>query len=108
VATPSEIEAAIEVGCRELEFFPAESTGGMKNLPSMMAPYAQLGLRFIPLGGLNAQNMAAYLDDPSILAIGGSWNAPRELIRREDWPAITANAAEARDIVENRMKGVAP
>ena len=104
IATPSDIEAAIELGCRELKFFPAEPSGGMKYLSSMKAPYAHFGLRFIPLGGLNAQNMAAYLADPAVPAIGGSWIAPRKLIQQEDWPAITANAAEARRIVDSLRK----
>jgi len=105
VATPSEIEAAIELGCRELKFFPAEPSGGMSYLSSMNAPYAHLGLRFIPLGGLNAENMASYLADPAVLAIGGSWIAPRKLIQQEDWSAISANAAQARRAIDDLRKG---
>ncbi len=108
VATPSDIEAAVELGCRELKFFPAEPSGGMKYLTSMKAPYAHLELSFIPLGGLNAQNMASYLADPAIPAIGGSWLAPRKLIQQQDWDAITANAAEARSIIDSYREGDTP
>ena len=104
VATPSEIEAAVELGCRELKFFPAEPSGGMKYLSSVQAPYAHLGLRFVPLGGLNAENMGSYLTSPAVLAIGGSWIAPRKLIQQEDWSAITARAAEARRIIGGLRK----
>ena len=104
ITTASEIEAAVEMGCRELKFFPAGPSGGMKYLSSVKAPYAHLGLRFIPLGGLNAANMADYLSDPAVPAIGGSWIAPRKLIQQEDWAAITANAAESRKIVEELRK----
>ena len=52
VATPSEIERAVELGCRELKFFPAEPIGGLQYLRSMAAPYSHLGLKFIPLGGI--------------------------------------------------------
>ncbi len=105
VATPSEVEAAIELGCRELKFFPAEPSGGISYLSSMLAPYAHLGPRFIPLGGLNADNMGAYLANPAIPAIGGSWIAPRKLILDEDWSAITRNAREARSKIENLRGG---
>lgn len=100
VATPSELEAAVELGCRELKFFPAEPSGGMKYLKSMKAPYAYLGLRFIPLGGLNEENMGSYLTDPDVPAIGGSWIAPRPLIQQEDWAAITERAARARQVID--------
>ncbi len=100
VATPSDLETAVELGCRELKFFPAEPSGGMKYLISMKAPYAHLGLRFIPLGGIKAENLAAYLGDPAVPAVGGSWLATRKLIRAEAWDAITQTAAEARRIVD--------
>lgn len=108
IMTPSELEAAVELGCRELKFFPAEPSGGMKLLTSMQAPYAHLGLRFIPLGGINAQNLSGYIADASIIAVGGSWIATRKLIQAEDWDAITKNAAEARRIVEQVRSGGTP
>ena len=100
VATPSEVEAAVELGCRELKFFPAEPSGGMPYLSSMYAPYAHLGLRFIPLGGLNTGNMSDYLSSPAVPAIGGSWIAPRKLIQQADWSAITASAAQVRTMID--------
>lgn len=95
VATPTDIEIAVEHGCRLLKFFPAEHLGGLAYLRAMAAPYAHLGLRYVPLGGLTAANAASYLADPLIAAIGGSWIAPRDLIKAEDWTAITAKAREA-------------
>ena len=38
VATPSELEHAIENGCRLVKFFPAEAAGGLNYLKSMAAP----------------------------------------------------------------------
>jgi 2-dehydro-3-deoxyphosphogluconate aldolase/(4S)-4-hydroxy-2-oxoglutarate aldolase len=105
VATPSDIEQAIELGCRELKFFPAEPSGGMRYLRTMAAPYAHLGLKFIPLGGLNANNMSAYLHDPMVLAIGGSWIATQKLIVNQNWSAVIDHATEARrNIQELRAK----
>lgn len=95
IMTPTDIETALEFGCRLLKFFPAESSGGLKHLKNIAAPYLHLGLRYIPLGGLNAANMGSYLGDPIIGAIGGSWLANRDSVKSGDWPAIAAVAAHA-------------
>ena len=99
VLTPSDVEQALECGCRVLKFFPAEPVGGLSYLKSMLAPYVHLDVRFIPLGGLTAANASAYLKDSQILAVGGSWIAKRELIERRDWRSIAQNAKEVRAIV---------
>ena len=101
VVTPSDVEAAIELGCRQLKFFPAEPSGGTAYLHSMNAPYAHLDLRYIPLGGVNLQNMPDYMSDPAVPAVGGSWLAPRQLIQAQDWDSITANALAARQAIVN-------
>jgi 2-dehydro-3-deoxyphosphogluconate aldolase/(4S)-4-hydroxy-2-oxoglutarate aldolase len=104
IATPTDIEIAIEHGCRLLKFFPAEQLGGLSYLRAMSAPYAHLGVRYIPLGGLTETNAGAYLNDPLIAAIGGSWIAPRDLIKARDWAAITANARGACSLAANRQR----
>ena len=67
----------------------------MKNIA---APFAHLGLQFVPLGGIKLSNMREYLDSDLIAAIGGSWLAPREVIAEQDWEKITENAREARGL----------
>ena len=69
----------------------------------MAAPYAHLGLRYIPLGGLTADNASSYLNDPLIAAIGGSWIAPRELINAGRWQQIQDNARRARQAAAARI-----
>ena len=59
------------------------------------APYAHLGPKFIPLGGVSLANMMTYLNSDLIAAVGGSWLAPREVIRDQDWKKIAQNAREA-------------
>lgn len=103
ISTPSELEAAIELGCRVLKFFPAEALGGLKYLTIMASPYQYLGLKFIPLGGLNIRNAASYLRSSLITAIGGSWIAKQPLVQAEDWGTITSNAREVMQLV-NRAK----
>ena len=95
ILTPSDVELALEHGCQLLKFFPAEPSGGLAYLKAMAAPYVHLGVRFVPLGGLNQKNMASYLSDPLVSALGGSWLAPRDLIKAGDWAQITKLAADA-------------
>lgn len=95
IATPSEIESALEYGCRIMKFFPAEPMGGLAYLRSMSAPYAHLGLSFIPLGGISQENLPLYAREKAICGIGGSWLASRALILGEEWQTITAQAESA-------------
>ncbi|MDR2795705.1 MAG: bifunctional 4-hydroxy-2-oxoglutarate aldolase/2-dehydro-3-deoxy-phosphogluconate aldolase [Spirochaetaceae bacterium] len=105
VSTASEIEAAYEQGCRTLKFFPAESLGGLTYLKNVNAPYAHLGIRYIPLGGVSAGNLKAYLENEAILAVGGSWLAPRDLINEKNWDKISKNCEEAMKIA-HQVRGV--
>jgi len=101
IATPSDIEHALEFDCRLLKFFPAEPSGGLAYLKAMSAPYQHLGVRFLPLGGLNEKNMSTYLADPFIAAIGGSWLAPRDAIREQRWQDIIALARHATNHIQS-------
>ncbi len=100
ILTPSDIEAALEYDRKLLKFFPAEVSGGLKYLQNIAAPYAHLGLKYVPLGGLTQANMASYLQDPLIGAIGGSWLAPREVIRDQKWSHIRQAAEGAVEILD--------
>ncbi len=104
VCTPTDIELAVEQGCRLMKFFPSEPCGGLPYLRTIAAPFAHLGVKYIPLGGVGAGNAEHYLREPCVQALGGSWLAPRELIAKKDWAAITANAREASEIVK-RVRG---
>ncbi|MDR1148698.1 MAG: bifunctional 4-hydroxy-2-oxoglutarate aldolase/2-dehydro-3-deoxy-phosphogluconate aldolase [Spirochaetaceae bacterium] len=99
VSTASEIEAAYEKGCKTLKFFPSESLGGLSYLKNVNAPYAHLGIRYIPLGGIGIGNMKDYLENEAVLALGGSWLAPRNLINEKNWDKISKNCEEAMKIV---------
>lgn len=101
VMTPTDIDQSVAQGCRLLKYFPAESSGGLNHLKNISAPYAHLGLKFIPLGGINVDNMRDYLHSNLIAAIGGSWLAPRDLIANQDWNRIEMNASEARALLQD-------
>ena len=95
ICTPSDIEQSLAFDCRLLKFFPAEPCGGLKYLEAIAAPYQHLGLHYIPLGGISESNCGDWLRHPLTGAVGGSWLAPRDLIARKDWAAITDRAARA-------------
>lgn len=107
ICTPSDIEAALECDRRFLKFFPAEPSGGLSYLRTITAPYAHRGVKYLPLGGLTVSNMTDYLREPCVGAIGGSWIAPREIIRAGDWKRITAAAREAIE-VRDRTRNAQP
>ena len=95
ICTPSDIEAALELGCTMLKYFPAEPSGGLPMLRSMAGPYRHRELEFIPLGGLKERHVGEYLADDLILALGGSWLAPGDLVREGKTDEIERRAAEA-------------
>ena len=104
IMTPSDLEAAIELGCRFVKFFPAEAAGGITYLRSMSAPYKHLGVQYFPLGGLNAENMVNYLKEPNVPAIGGSWIVKQDLVANEDWAGITARAADVINVLKKGLE----
>ena len=73
-------------------------------LASIKAPYAHLGLEYIPLGGVTTSNLSAWLTDPDVLAVGGSWLAKKDAIDSSRWAEITQTSREARELVR-RVRG---
>jgi len=97
VQTPSDIETALALGCTLLKFFPAEASGGVAMIKALSGPYASLGVRFCPTGGVNVGNMVDYLALPTVATLGGTWIATKQQIAAKDWTAITRQAREALD-----------
>ena len=101
VYTPSDIELGLELGCPILKFFPAATQGTPVQFRTTVAPYLHLGVQFIPLGGLTAENAPAFLREHGVIALGGSWIASTERIRNADWAAIRDAARGVRSQVEH-------
>ena len=95
VVTPSEVERALNLDLKLLKFFPAQQAGGPAYLKALAGPYANTGVRFIPLGGVNVNNAADYLALPVVAAVGGSWFVSRELINSGSFGEITRLTHEA-------------
>jgi len=99
IATPSDIEGALQSGLTTMKVFPAKYLGGIQYMKSIYTPYAHLGIRFIPLGGLEADDITAFLKEEMIISIGGSWIAPVKDIENRDWKKIRERAAAAVELV---------
>ena len=93
VNSPSEIETAIEFGLEVVKFFPAEQSGGIAKIKAMAAPY--VNMKFMPTGGINAGNINSYLDFPKVIACGGSWMVPGDLIANGEFDKIEELTREA-------------
>ncbi len=93
VVTPTEISLALKKGLKVLKFFPAEASGGVRTLKAIGGPFT--GVKFIPTGGINLDNLGDYLSLPLVHACGGSWLVKKSLISAGDFAAIVRLAQEA-------------
>lgn len=93
IMTPGEAMRALEAGFDALKLFPAEQAGGVGMLKAMAGPFPQIA--FCPTGGVSAANMAAYLTQPNVLCVGGSWLVPTDALARRDWALVSRLAAAA-------------
>ena len=101
--TPSEITKAVKMGVEVVKFFPAERFGGLATIKSLAAPFNEL--KFIPTGGVNAENLEQYLRNDRILACGGSWLVAKNLINAQKFEIIENLAKEALKIVRRVRAG---
>jgi 2-dehydro-3-deoxyphosphogluconate aldolase/(4S)-4-hydroxy-2-oxoglutarate aldolase len=104
VVTPSEIEQGLSLGVNVLKFFPSEASGGTAMIKAVSAPYAHLGVKFIPTGGVNIKNLEEYLALPQVLSVGGTWIAKKDAIAAGSWEEIKNNALEVTAVVR-RVRG---
>ncbi|EHI9240301.1 bifunctional 4-hydroxy-2-oxoglutarate aldolase/2-dehydro-3-deoxy-phosphogluconate aldolase [Vibrio vulnificus] len=93
VNNPSTVEAALEMGLTTLKFFPAEASGGINMVKSLLAPYADIEL--MPTGGINPANIKDYLAIPRVLACGGTWMVDKKLIEAGNWEELARLTREA-------------
>jgi len=69
----------------------------------LSAPFP--AMKFIPMGGVSAANMADYLRLPYVHAIGGSWTVNKKLIADGKFAEITKLTVEALSIIRD-VRGV--
>jgi len=93
IATASELGEALSLGVSTVKLFPAEVVGGIALIRALGAPFPEA--RFVPTGGINAENAAGYLALPQVVAIGGSWMVAPSLLAAGAWAEVERLTAEA-------------
>jgi len=93
ITNPTDIEMALDFELDVLKFFPAEAFGGLNTLKALSGPYG--AIRFIPTGGISADNLLDYLKFPKVLACGGSWMVKSDLIAEKKFDQIVCLTKEA-------------
>lgn len=91
--TPTEIQAAVDLGLKTLKFFPAGRYGGVAALKDLSGPFGNV--RFVPTGGIGMDELGSYLSCDAVAAVGGSFVAKADVIARHDWETITGNCKRA-------------
>ena len=92
--TPTEIMAAMKLGLNVVKFFPAGVYGGLSAMKALSGPFG--GIKFIPTGGVNTQNIGEFIAAPFIHAVGGSWVCPKADIAAGNFEKITELCKQAR------------
>ena len=92
-ATAGDIMRGLDLGLTHFKFFPAETSGGLKALKALAAPFYQC--RFCPTGGISLESAPQFLSLPNVKVCGGSWLTPQDAVDAKDWARITRLAAEA-------------
>ncbi|MGM0450326.1 MAG: bifunctional 4-hydroxy-2-oxoglutarate aldolase/2-dehydro-3-deoxy-phosphogluconate aldolase [Pseudomonadota bacterium] len=92
IATPTELMTGLEFGFRGFKFFPAMASGGRPMVRSLLGPFADAWL--VPTGGIGGEDVAGWLKEPNVAAVGGTWMVPEERIAARDWPGLEQLAAD--------------
>ena len=96
--TPSEVTAAENLGLKVTKFFPASQYGGLNTIKALAAPF--VGHRFMPTGGVSADNVEEYLSSSAIIACGGTWMVKPALFADGDFSKVEQIARDAMDVVK--------
>lgn len=102
IATASEAMTAAEAGFKAQKFFPAEASGGVAMLKSLAGPLPHLS--FCPTGGIDVQRAATYLGLPNVMAVGGTWVTPADLLAARDLTRIASLARGAAALATARPR----
>ena len=69
-------------------------------MKALSAPFG--GVKFIPTGGVNTQNISEYMRESFVHAVGGSWICPKSDITAGNFDHITALCVEAKKAMEGK------
>ncbi|WP_271813088.1 bifunctional 4-hydroxy-2-oxoglutarate aldolase/2-dehydro-3-deoxy-phosphogluconate aldolase [Clostridium beijerinckii] len=80
-ATPTDIQKVVSYGLHVVKYFPADIYGGLKAIKALSGPFYDV--KFLPTGGINADNFIDYVSNDNILAVGGSFIISEKMIKEE-------------------------
>ena len=98
VATATELQTALDAGRDVVKLFPAAVVGGAAMVAALSAPFPSA--RFVPTGGITAHDLSDYLRLPAVLAVGGTWLAPRDVVDSGDFERVARETSAATALVE--------
>jgi 2-dehydro-3-deoxyphosphogluconate aldolase/(4S)-4-hydroxy-2-oxoglutarate aldolase len=98
IATASDLMQALAHGFGLVKLFPAEQSGGIRALRALAGPFPDV--QFCPTGGIGEANAAAWLAEPNVVAVGGSWLCPAADVRSGNWVGITAMCVRAMKLLK--------
>jgi 2-dehydro-3-deoxyphosphogluconate aldolase/(4S)-4-hydroxy-2-oxoglutarate aldolase len=75
VANAGDIMRGLDLGLTHFKFFPAETSGGLRALKALAAPFYQA--KFCPTGGVSLATAPDWLAFDPVLCVGGSWITPK-------------------------------
>lgn len=96
--TPTEVMIAMEYDLPVVKFFPAKQYGGLNTIKALSAPFPTM--KFMPTGGISAENLKEYMAFDKIVACGGSWMVNSTYIDRKEFDKITKLTREAVELVK--------
>lgn len=106
VATATDIEGNLQLGCTLMRFFHAESRGGANSLKALCAAYPQV--TFLPHGGIRESNLERYHSLPGVVCCCASWMVPQDVISQSDWRRIKELALKAHVFARSKAKKKVP
>jgi 2-dehydro-3-deoxyphosphogluconate aldolase/(4S)-4-hydroxy-2-oxoglutarate aldolase len=101
VATASDLMHAVGLGVDTVKLFPADLVGGPAAVKAFAGPFP--AVRFVPTGGVGPAVLSSYLSLPAVLAVGGSWLAPREVVAAGKWDEVTRRVRKARRLIHDEV-----
>lgn len=99
VATPSELNHALQLGCAVVKVFPA-APGGPSFVRGLCAPFGRLAPKVIPTGGVTESALAGYLALPEVVAVGATYLVERDLVARGDLTELERRMERTRRVID--------
>ncbi|MEJ2683584.1 MAG: bifunctional 4-hydroxy-2-oxoglutarate aldolase/2-dehydro-3-deoxy-phosphogluconate aldolase [Candidatus Sulfobium sp.] len=101
--TPTEIYRAYMAGADIIKLFPFVEIGGLDFLKAIRGPFPFI--KYMLCGGATMENISAYVAAKAAGILVGSAIIRRELVKRQDWPAITELSRAFAEKVEEGLSG---